>query len=61
MIIIDLALFLKIEDTVSEKTIGLMRIQFWKDSLEKIFQVRLHQNVELHAFLKGSVKRITVH
>lgn len=29
-----------IQDVVSEKGVGLMRLQFWKDALDKIYKVR---------------------
>jgi len=31
---------IKIQDIVSEPTIGKMRLQFWRDSLENTFQVK---------------------
>lgn len=32
---------IKIQDVISEQTIGRMRMQFWRDSLENTFQVNL--------------------
>lgn len=57
----------QIRDTVSDRTIGLMRLQFWKDSLEKIYAahppqtpvaLELYQSVQKLSLSKLWLRRL---